>query len=718
MRILRYLKKSWLMILGILLLLVVQAFCDLALPSYTSDIVDVGIMQDGITDAVPDKIRPESLQVLELFMSEDEAQLVADSYVLDEDGNYKVQIDTEEQREAVSDAFGIPMLIVAQASNEQLDVDQLQAGLEAGAVTKEQLLQIREQAVEQLGSMGDTAITQNAVSYIRTEYEALDIDVGQIQQNYMIHTGGKMLGLTLLSAVAAVIVCMMASYIAAGISRDLRKKTYARTLSFSNTEINKFTAASLITRNTNDIQQVQMALVILLRIVLYAPILGIGGVLRVVGTQTGMGWIVAVAVGLILLLVSCLMGFTMPKFKILQTLVDKLNLVSREILTGLPVIRAFGQEQQEEKRFDDASRDLMKTQLFTNRAMSLIMPVMMLIMNVITILIVWFGAKGIDLGNLQLGDMMAFITYTMQIVMAFMMLSVVSIILPRANVAAARIDEVCETVPSITDVEQPEGEDKTDWRGRIRFEDVSFRFPGAEEDVLRHITFTAEPGKTTAIIGSTGSGKSTLINLLPRLYDVTSGSISLDGVNISKMSQNKLHSLMGVVPQKGILFSGDIASNIRFGNNEITDEEIAKAAEIAQAADFVAEKEGGYHSPISQGGTNVSGGQKQRLSIARAIAKRPPVFIFDDSFSALDYKTDTLLRRAMKENLSESTILIVAQRISTILTADQIIVLNQGEIVGIGTHAELMESCEPYQEIARSQLSSQELGIKEVVNHG
>lgn len=569
----------------------------------------------------------------------------------------------------------------------------------------------RKATKEELGDLGADSMKTVGIQLTLAEYKALDMNVQKIQTAYMIKTGTQMVLLTLLAAVAAIIVGLIASLVAAAVGRNLRVGQYEQTLKFSNTEMEKFSPASLITRNTNDIQQMQMAIVMIMRIVLYAPILGIGGIYKVYNTGTGMGWILGVAVGAVLLLVGTLLIFTMPKFKALQTLVDRVNLVSREIITGLPVIRAFSREKYEEKRFDEANTNLMKTQLFVNRSMSIMMPVMMLMMNAISVLIVWVGGHNMDAGQLQVGDMMAFITYTMQIVMSFMMLSMVSIILPRANVAAGRVEEVLETVPTIEDPAQPK--DDHDFKGLIKFEAVNFRYSDADEDVLHHINFVAKPGQTTALIGSTGSGKSTIANLIPRLFDVTEGRITIDGVDVREMSLHKLHEIIGFVPQKGILFSGDIASNIKFGDAEISDEQMKKAAKIAQAEEFIASNEKGYQREISQGGTNVSGGQKQRLSIARALAKNPKILIFDDSFSALDNKTDVALRQALSETIKDATQLIVAQKISTILHADNIIVLDKGRIVAQGTHEELMQTSTVYQEIAQSQLSNTELGIEE-----
>ena len=584
-------------------------------------------------------------------------------------------------------------------------------GVKAGAITKDMILQQEEEALEKYDTMSDSIVSQMAILYVQDEYKAMDYDTNQIQTHYLWVTGAKMLGLSILMVAAAICAGYFSSKTGAKIGMDLRTRIFGKVLSFSNREMDQFSTASLITRSTNDIQQIQMVSTILLRMVLYAPIIGIGGILKVVNTKTGMGWIIVVAVIAIFVLVGILVVVAMPKFKQMQTLVDRMNLVSREILTGIPVIRAFSREKFEEKRFEKANRDLMQTQLFTNRVMTFMMPTMMLIMNAITVAIVWFGAKGVDLGNLQVGDMIAFITYTMQIVMAFLMLTAMSIMLPRAAVAAERIDEVIHTESSIQDPKAPE--ELTVHDGVVRFEHVNFRYPGAEEDVLHDIDFVAEPGKTTAIIGSTGCGKSTLVNLIPRLYDVTGGQITLDGKDIRNITMADLREEIGFVPQKGVLFSGTIASNLRFGKDDASDEQIKKAAEIAQATEFIEAKDDKYDSSIAQGGSNVSGGQKQRLAIARAIAKDPKIFIFDDSFSALDLKTDAALRKALAENVKDSTVIIVAQRISTILHAEQILVLDDGRIVGKGTHEELLKNCSVYQEIAKSQLSASELGLNE-----
>lgn len=569
----------------------------------------------------------------------------------------------------------------------------------------------RKATKKSLGDVGEDSLKTVGIQLTLAEYKALNVNTQKIQNDYMMKTGAKMIGLTFVSAIAAIIVGLIASLVAATVGKNLRVGQFEQTLAFSNNEMEKFSPASLITRNTNDIQQIQMGIVMIMRMVLYAPILGIGGVYRVYKTGTGMGWIVGVAVAAVLVLVLTLLLTTMPKFKALQNLVDRVNLVSREIITGLPVIRAFSREKYEEERFDVANTNLMKTQMFVNRAMSLMMPLMMLLMNGISVLIVWVGGHNMDMGQLQVGDMMAFITYTMQIVMAFMMLSMVSIILPRSNVAAGRVDEVLNTKPTIVDPEEPK--DDHDFKGEVKFEGVQFRYGDADEDVLHHINFTAKPGETTALIGSTGSGKSTIVNLIPRLFDVTGGRITVDGIDIREMSMHKLHEIMGFVPQKGILFSGDIASNIKFGDSDITDEQMKTAAQIAQAEEFIDSNEKGFAREISQGGTNVSGGQKQRLSIARALAKNPKILIFDDSFSALDNKTDVALRKALAENIKDVTQIIVAQKISTILHADNIIVLEEGRVVAQGRHEELMESSKVYQEIAQSQLSNAELGIEE-----
>ena len=709
-QIFKYLAEHKGAVVMIILLLVVQAYCDLSLPSYTSDIVDVGIEQGGIEHEAMEEMRKESFDTLCFFVEDKDEKTLRDAYKLDEKTErYVRKSDKKEDIEKLDDILAKPMaLVTGKKSSKEMDFDQFLQGVKAGAITKDMILQQEEEALEKYDTMSDSIVSQMAILYVQDEYKAMDYDTDQIQTHYLWVTGAKMLGLSILMVAAAICAGYFSSKTGAKIGMDLRTRIFGKVLSFSNREMDQFSTASLITRSTNDIQQIQMVSTILLRMVLYAPIIGIGGILKVVNTKTGMGWIIVVAVIAIFVLVGILVVVAMPKFKQMQTLVDRMNLVSREILTGIPVIRAFSREKFEEKRFEKANRDLMQTQLFTNRVMTFMMPMMMLIMNAITIAIVWFGAKGVDLGNLQVGDMIAFITYTMQIVMAFLMLTMVSIMLPRAGVAATRIEEVLDTEPSIHDAEQTKG-DEEDFSGVLEFHDVGFAYDGAKEEALSDISFTARPGETTAIIGSTGCGKTTLLNLIPRFYDVTSGSITIDGIDVREMSQEKLRSLIGYVPQKGVLFSGTIASNLKFAGDQVSDEMMKEAADIAQAVDFIEEKEEKYNSPIAQGGTNVSGGQKQRLSIARAIAKNPKIFLFDDSFSALDYKTDVALRKKLNERVKDATVLIVAQRISTILHADKIIVLEEGRIAGIGTHEELLAGCETYQEIASSQLSEAEL---------
>ena len=708
-KLFKHLGEHKVTVLLIVLLLIGQAYCDLALPSYTSDIVDVGIQQGGIENAVPVKMREETFDSLGLFMTADEKKEAQQAYDL-VDGIYELNTSDEETINRLNEDFGMPMVILGSIRESgQTDVESLKGMMEAQGIDDSRLTAIKEEAVQEMGDMSDSVITQKAILFIQGEYEALGMDLEQVQMNYLLSTGGKMLGLTLLMMAAAILAGLLSSRTAARIGMDLRGKVFTKVVSFSNNELNKFSIASLITRSTNDIQQVQMVEVMLLRMVLYAPIIGIGGIVKVMSTKTGLGWIIGVAVAAISVVVLVLMQVAMPKFKKMQSLVDRLNLVSREILTGVPVIRAFSREKFEEDRFETANKDLMKTQLFTNRVMTFMMPMMMLIMNGVTVMIIWFGGKGIDAGNLQVGDMMAFITYTMQIVMAFLMITMISVMLPRAGVAAERIQEVLDTDPTIHDAPSVKDDRLSAVKGELSFEDVSFRYDGAKEDALENISFTARPGETTAIIGSTGCGKSTLIHLVPRFYDVTKGKITIDGVDIREMSQHKLRSILGFVPQKANLFSGDIASNIKYGGSYITDEMMKQAADIAQAVEFIESKAEGYESPIAQGGSNVSGGQKQRLSIARAIAKDPKIFLFDDSFSALDYKTDMVLRKALHEKIEDATIIIVAQRISTILHANQIIVLDDGKVAGIGTHEELLATCGAYQEIARSQLSEAEL---------
>lgn len=756
----KYAASYWKAMIAIVLILVVQAYCDLSLPAYTSDIVNVGIQQGGIEDEVPRQIATEEMEKLLLFVSEDDQQTVLDAYTED-NTSYKKEAyvlkdsvaEEENTMEDLKDILQIPMMMTSgiesgsdttkqmedklkeqmsqgmaqnmpqgadqttpegmpqgesQAESQSVSLDDMSMFDLLKMLPVEQRTVMVEKIEEQMLEMPDTILDQAAVSFCKSAYKDLGMDMDQTQIHYLLKTGGQMAALALLGMAASIMVAFLASRVGASAGRDLRSGVFHKVVGFSNNEFNHFSTASLITRSTNDIQQIQMLIVMLLRMVLYAPILAIGGVLQVMKTNVSMSWIIGLAVIIIAFVVLLLFLVVMPKFKVLQNLVDKLNLVTREILTGLPVIRAFSTEKHEEERFDDANRTLTKTNLFVNRAMTFMMPVMMLVMNGVSVLIVWTGAHGISDGQMQVGDMMAFIQYTMQIIMGFLMLCMISIMLPRAAVAADRVEEVLKSETMIHDPKQ-EKHFPEDGKGVLTFDHVSFRYPGADEDVLEDITFTAKPGETTAIIGSTGSGKSTLVNLIPRFYDVTSGDIMLDGVDIREVKQQELREKLGYVPQKGVLFSGDIASNIMFGNSHGSDDEMIEAAEIAQATEFIDTKPEKYKSPISQGGSNVSGGQKQRLSIARAIAKHPQVFIFDDSFSALDYKTDVTLRRALAEKTSGSTVLIVAQRISTILHAEQIIVLDEGKVAGKGTHAELLKNCPVYREIAESQLSRKEL---------
>ena len=728
----KYAASYWKAMIAIMLILFVQAYCDLSLPAYTSNIVNVGIQQGGIEDEIPEQIAREEMDKLLLFVSEEDGQKVMDAYEEDTESYEKdayvlkesVSGD-EEQMKELQDILKLPMMMTTgfeSGSDMTKEVEsQLKSSLPDGTVSEdttifdimkmlpgEQRTAMVEKMGEQMDDLPDTILDQAAVSYCKSVYQDLGMDMEKIQTGYLAKTGGMMIALAFLGMAASVLVGFLASRVGASAGRDLRGRVFHKVVGFSNHEFNQFSTASLITRSTNDIQQIQMLIVMLLRMVLYAPILAIGGVFQVMKTNVSMSWIIGLAVIIIACMVLLLFVVAMPKFKMLQKLVDKLNLVTREILTGLSVIRAFSTEKHEEKRFDDANVELTKTNLFVNRAMTFMMPAMMLVMNGVSVLIVWTGAHGISDGQMQVGDMMAFIQYTMQIIMGFLMLCMISIMLPRAAVAADRVEEVLKSETIICDPERPEvlpeqGE------GVLSFDHVSFKYPGADEDVLQDITFTARPGQTTAIIGSTGSGKSTLVNLIPRFYDVTEGKITLDGIDIRDIKQHDLREKLGYVPQKGVLFSGNIASNIMFGNQDGTEEEMKEAAEIAQATEFIETKPEGYESPIAQGGSNVSGGQKQRLSTARAIAKHPQVFIFDDSFSALDYKTDVTLRHALAEKTRESTVLIVAQRISTILHAEQILVLDDGKIVGKGTHAELLKNCEVYREIAESQLSRAEL---------
>ena len=753
-KIFKQLARHWAVCLVVFALLFVQAYCDLALPDYTSKIVDTGIQQGGIESPLPQTVRQSTLDALSLLMSEEDAQKLQNAYqyYLQDDGVLQLRSDlTEDERTALEDAVTTPDIVLymaaAQAANTPAgqnsmgmtglaempsaaadtdaetttptaaDLDtvcsQFAAMSQMPGFDRSMLQKQLDSAMNQLDSTLLENLKSQSLLLVQLEYEAQGV-ARNVQMGYLFRVGGQMLALTLLMVAVAVAVGFLASRVSAAIGRDLRRETFSSVIGFSNAEIENFSTASLITRTTNDIQQVQFVCVILLRMVAYAPILGIGGVLHVVGSSSGLSWIVVLDVAILLLLIIFLMSVAMPKFKMMQQLVDRLNLVSREILTGIMPVRAFSREKFEEQRFDKANQELMGTQLFTNRAMVAMMPFMTLIMNGTSLLIVWFGGKAMDAGTMQVGEMIAFITYTMQIVMSFLMLAMVAVMLPRAGVAADRIDEVIRTKATIHDPDEAAAkaaQAHTDWQGVVQFEDVSFRYPGADSDALEHISFTAKPGETTAIIGSTGCGKSTLLNLIPRFYDVTGGKVTVDGIDVRKMPQAQLHDLLGYVPQKGVLFSGTIDSNLKFGGEDITDAQVQKAAAIAQATDFIEAKPEGYQSPIAQGGSNVSGGQKQRLSIARAIAKDPKVYLFDDSFSALDYKTDVTLRRALKAQTDNATVIIVAQRISTVLHANQILVLDEGRLVGKGTHAQLMVSCPEYQEIARSQLSQKELAL-------
>lgn len=724
-------KDQWYWILMIVVLLVVQAQCDLSLPEYTSKIIDTGIQNHGIEHGVPERISVEEYEAVRMFLTtreqEDWDQIYdrsGDIYILNitEDSDAWTQADEEfrmgiltrdsmkRMQEESGEKTEDPEAINGTEASGQMDLSVLRMlgnDTTTPDMRDEIIGKLRDTMQEQIDTVGDTMLQSMTISYASEVYAEAGGDLNALQKQYLLLTGGKMLGLTLLMVAVAIGAGFLASRVGAKVGMELRGKVFRKVVTFTNREMDQFSTASLITRSTNDIQQVQMVSTMMLRMLIYAPILGIGGVIHVLNTGAGMEWIILLAVVVILLFVGLLMMIAMPKFKEMQRKVDNLNLVSREILTGLMVIRAFVREDTEEKRFDEANQDLTKTMLFTNRVMTFMMPVMMLLMNGVSVLIVWVAANRIDAGVMQVGTMTAFITYTMQIVMAFLVICVFSIMLPRAGVAAGRIEEVLDTEVLVTDDEH--AEELTDCQGTVAFHHVNFRYPGAEADVLEDISFEAKPGETTAIIGSTGCGKSTLIHLIPRFYDVTGGEITIDGKNIKQVTQKSLRDQIGLVPQKGILFSGTIASNLRFGNEAATDEEIRTAAQIAQADTFIEEKSDRYESSIAQGGSNVSGGQKQRLSIARAIAKHPKIYIFDDSFSALDFKTDAALRKALGERVQDATVLIVAQRISTILHADQILVLDEGRIVGRGTHEELLQSCEVYQQIARSQLSEQEL---------
>ena len=730
------------MILAIALLFV-QAICDLSLPDYMSDIVNVGIQQGGVENAVPKVIKSSEMQKLFIFMNDDQKTVIDDNYILLDKDNlttdeynkylkdypelenesiYKLDSKDKEKIDELNNIFGKPMLIVsmleAQGFSGVPGIDSMAPqGMDLSTMDPFEVLKVMPQdqidsmlasVDEKLADMPDSMITQSATSYVKEQYKDIGINTDKLQSNYVIIAGIKMVAIALISMLATVIVSFIAARVGAALGRNLRKDVFNKVVGFSNSEFDEFSTASLITRTTNDIQQIIMLVVMGLRIVFYAPILGIGGVIKVINTGASMGWVIVVAVISILLLVIVLFTFAMPKFKSVQKLVDRLNLVTRESLTGMLVIRAFSTQKYEEEKFEVANKNLTKTNLFVNRIMTTMMPLMMFIMNAITLLIVWVGAHRIDEGIMQVGTMMAFMQYTMQIMMAFLMISMVSVILPRAMVSAQRVSEVLNVDVVVKDSDNLQKFNHNE-KGTIEFKNVSFRYPGADEDVISNVSFKALPGETTAFIGSTGSGKSTLINLIPRFYDATEGEILIDGVNIKNVSQYDLREKIGFIPQKGLLFSGTIESNLKYGGDHISDEDMIKASEIAQAMEFINSKEERFNTEIAQGGTNVSGGQKQRLAIARAIAKKPEIFIFDDSFSALDFKTDAKLRKAINSELKESTLLIVAQRISTIMSANQIIVLDEGKVVGKGTHKELMENCEVYQQIALSQLSKEEL---------
>jgi ABC transporter, ATP-binding/permease protein len=707
-KLLKYLKGFKIAILSLVVILGVRVVAELALPTYTSNIVDTGIQQSGIEDAVPSKISEKSLNTLELFMSDDEIKQVTENYTKDGD-SYILNNVSDETRMKLNNIFKETMTVVLGAKSNNTDLNQVAQGVQAGVVSKDTLIDQRKKAISELGNSADMMTKQGGISFVKEEYKQVGIDTNEIRTNYLKEVGFMMIIVTLISGIASVISNFIASRVSAKVAYNLREKLYNKVLSFSKEDIDKFSTASLITRSTNDIQQIQNALNMFLFIAFFAPMMAMWGIYKVTQTDTGMTWIIAVGVGVLALVLAIITFLVMPKFKIMQKLIDKVNLVTRELLTGISVIRVFGRENHEEKRFDKENVILRDNQLFVNRTMSALMPMIMLIMNGISLLIIWVGGKNIDAGSIQVGDMMAFITYTMQIVMSFLFFTFLMMQLPRAEVAAGRINEVLEAPVTVVDGNDLQDDKIKDVKGTLKFENVSFTFDGADSPVLSNISFEAEAGKTTAIIGSTGSGKSTLLHLIPRYFDATEGQITIDETNIKDISLSKLRDMLGFVPQKGVLFSGTIASNIKFGDENISDEDMYKAAEIAQALEFIEGKEDKFDSEISQGGSNVSGGQKQRLSIARALAKNPKILLFDDSFSALDYKTDVKLRKTLREKMQDTTTIIVAQRIATILNADKIIVMNEGEVVGIGKHQELLKTCPTYLEIAESQLSEEEL---------
>ena len=708
MKLLKYLKGFKIAILSLVVVLGVRVVAELALPTYTSNIVDTGIQQSGIEDAVPSKITEKSLDTLELFMSDDEIKQVTENYT--KDGNtYILNNVSDETRMRLNNIFKETMTVVLGAKSNNTDLNQVAQGVQAGVVSKDTLTDQRKKAISELGNSADMMTKQGGISFVKEEYKQVGINTNEIRTNYLKEVGFMMIIVTLISGIASVISNFIASRVSAKVAYNLREKLYNKVLSFSKEDVDKFSTASLITRSTNDIQQIQNALNMFLFIAFFAPMMAMWGIYKVTQTDTGMTWIIALGVGILALVLGVITFLVMPKFKIMQKLIDKVNLVTRELLTGISVIRVFGREKHEEIRFDKENVILRDNQLFVNRTMSALMPMIMLIMNGISLLIIWIGGKNIDAGSIQVGDMMAFITYTMQIVMSFLFFTFLMMQLPRAEVAAGRINEVLEAPVTVVDGNDLQDDKIKDVKGTLKFENVSFTFDGADSPVLSNISFEAEAGKTTAIIGSTGSGKSTLLHLIPRYFDATEGQITIDGTNIKDISLGKLRDMLGFVPQKGVLFSGTIASNIKFGDENISDEDMYKAAEIAQALEFIEGKEDKFDSEISQGGSNVSGGQKQRLSIARALAKKPKILLFDDSFSALDYKTDVKLRKTLREKMQDTTTIIVAQRIATILNADKIIVMNEGKVVGIGKHQELLKTCPTYLEIAESQLSEEEL---------
>ena len=709
MKLIKYLKGFLIPMIFLVAILGVRVVAELALPTYTSNIVDKGIQQSGIQDAVPEKISEKSFKELQLFMTDDEIKKVTAKYTKDGDV-YKLDSISEQERSELNDIFKNAMTVVSGAKSENLDLDKVAEGVKLGLVKKDSLIEQKNKSISDLGSSADMITKQAGVRYVKEEYRNnVGIDTNEIRKNYLKEVGIMMIIVTFISGIGSIISNFIASRISSKIAYNLREKLYNKVLSFSKQDIDKFSTASLITRSTNDIQQIQNALNMMLFIAIYAPMMAVYGVYKVTQTDTGMTWIIALGVGILGLTLGIISFLVMPKFKIMQKLIDRVNLVTREALTGISVIRVFGREKYEEERFDKENTVLKNEQLFINRTLSALMPMIILIMNGIALLIIWVGGKNIDAGSIQVGDMMAFITYTMQIVMSFLFFTFLMMQLPRAEVAAGRINEVLETEVTVVDSKHIDDSKLQDVKGTLKFDNVSFTFDGADSPVLSNISFEAEAGKTTAIIGSTGSGKSTLLHLIPRYFDASEGEILIDGVNIRDISLNKLRDILGFVPQKGVLFSGNIKSNIKFADENITDEQMKKAAEIAQALEFINEKEDKFNSEISQGGSNVSGGQKQRLSIARALAKNPKILLFDDSFSALDYKTDVKLRKTLREEMSGVTTIIVAQRIATILNADKIIVMNEGKIVGVGKHQELLETCPTYLEIAESQLSEEEL---------